>query len=1042
MSTCRKITLGLLLILGLSLVPNGESRAQGRKNRNTHTFAPLPPLMERQNLSEEGSQQIWEELRRDELLQLFRDHVYGNPPREAITLTSRIVSMNRSAKEGKAILKQVEITLEHEGLSRHLNLLLFLPADSEGPVPLFLGLNFYGNQTVSDDPEILLAEGWVGNNEALGIDSNRATEASRGVRSSRWPLELILSRGYGLATLYAGDIDPDLDDGFKNGVHALFPEVEKERGPGTWGTLAAWAWGLSRVMDYLEQDPETDASRVAVIGHSRMGKAALWAGASDPRFALVISNNSGCGGAALSRRAFGERVHQINEQFPHWFASRFHTYNHREEALPVDQHMLMALVAPRPLYVASAVEDEWADPYGEYLSLYEGSPVYTLYGNPPMKSDRLPGVDEPLRAGLLAYHIRTGGHDLTRYDWEQYLDFADQWLRQPEHGSHVNPVSEEWLREHLAPSPRLVLTTELETTLRRKIQEGDKLTNLGYNALLHEARSILEMEPLTYHKQGRRLLGVSREALRRMTTLALAYRLESDPAFLSRLEEELESVCGFGDWNPSHFLDVAEMAAGVALAIDWTGEWLSPETLTVARQALVEKALEPAVGDTANTWWVTVHHNWNLVCHGGVSLAAIAVFEEAPELAARVLHQAVEYTPLGLTPYAPSGVYPEGPSYWFYATSYITLAIQAYETSLGTDFGFTAAPGFLRSAMFSRLLAGPSGEYYNYFDASLEGFESPEHFGLLCWFADRTGEGVDLQRYRDVLGGITGEGRERELPRLFPVYFLYTAALDAGLSPPSVLPDTWVGWGEEPVAVLRETGNGTSGFYLAAKGGRAADNHGNMDAGSFIFELNGVRWSVDPGNQSYFQLEQIMGQGLWETDQDSPRWSLLTKNNLGHSTLTINDRPYLVEGRATLLEFDNSNGPARVTFDLTPVFGTPAGQVKRSFVRLSDHLLIIRDDVEFSPETNEITWQMITTAEVMIRNKTVYLRQDGKQLALYLNTREPAEIRSVSLDPPPLPYDKRIPGLKRIEMTWDREAFNGPSATIEVELNDNVYQRR
>ncbi len=1042
MCTCRKFTIGLILILGLSWLSAGNGQAQTGRRGNSHTFAPLPPLMERQDLTDPGSLRIWEEQRRDELLELFRDHVYGAPPDEEVNLSSRIVTLNRRAMKGAAILKQVELTLEREGHSRQLNLLLFLPAESEGPVPLFVGLNFYGNQTISDDPDILLAEGWVGNNEALGINGNRATEASRGVRSSRWPLELILSRGYGLATLYAGDIDPDTDDGFRNGVHALFPEVEKERDPGTWGTLAAWAWGLSKVMDYLEQDPETDASRVAVIGHSRMGKAALWAGASDPRFAMVISNNSGCGGAALSRRDFGERVHQINEQFPHWFAGRFHTYNHNEKSLPVDQHMLMALVAPRPLYVASAVEDEWADPYGEYLSLYEGSPAYTLYGNPAMKSDRLPRVDEPLREGLLAYHIRSGGHDLTRYDWEQYLDFADQWLRQPEQGPFVDPVSVEWLREHLAPSPRLVLTPELESSIRRKMQEGEPLTSMGYQVLLQKARSILDMEPLTYHKQGRRLLGVSREALSRLTTLALAYRLSGEPEFLSRLEEELQSVCGFGDWNPSHFLDVAEMAAGVALALDWAGESLSSEVAALAREALIENALEPAVGDTVNTWWITVHHNWNLVCHGGVSLAAITVFEEAPELAARVLNQSVEHIPLGLTPYAPSGVYPEGPSYWFYATSYITMAIQAFETALGTDFGFTVAPGFLRSAMFSRILAGPSGDYYNYFDAGLGGFESLEHFGLLSWFADRTGEGVDLQRYSDKLGGITGDQDQLQLPRLFPVYFLYTAAMDAGLTPQTALPDTWVGWGEEPVAVLRETGNGSSGFYLAAKGGRAADNHGNMDAGSFIFELDGVRWSVDPGNQAYFQLEQILGQGLWETDQESPRWKLLTKNNLGHSTLTINSQPFSVEGRATLLDFDNNIGPAQVTFDLTPVFGTSARRVERSFLRLSDHLLLIRDQVEFSPETRQITWQMMTTAEVMIRNKTVYLRQDGKQLALYVNTLEPAEIRTIPLDPPPLPYDKKIPGLKRIEMTWDRGAFSGTSATIEVELNDNVYQRR
>lgn len=226
--------------------------------------------------------------------------------------------------------------------------------------------------------------------------------------------------------MYYGEIDPDYDDQFENGVHALLREDIDKAGL---SSISAWAWALSQALTYLQQDNDVAADKISVIGHSRLGKAALWAGAKDSRFALVISNDSGCGGAALSRRRYGETVARINHAFPHWFCQPFSAYNNAEDELPFDQHTLLALIAPRPLYVASAEEDQWADPKGEFLSARHASSVYQLYGKKGLYDAEMPAVDQPLLESEVGYHMRSGGHDITRYDWEQFVKFANKQFK-------------------------------------------------------------------------------------------------------------------------------------------------------------------------------------------------------------------------------------------------------------------------------------------------------------------------------------------------------------------------------------------------------------------------------------------------------------------------------------------------------------------------------------------------------------------------------------------------------------------------------------
>jgi hypothetical protein len=387
----------------------------------------LPDPLQAADGSTIASAEAWRTRRRPELLEQFRKLVYGRVPGRPEKLRFE-AGPGRPFLGGKATARQIRVLFRGDPKGPAADLLLVLPANATS-VPVFLGLNFNGNHSVHPDPSIPLNPNWMRPGADKGVLDNRATEKSRGVEASRWPLERIIARGYGVATCYYGDIDPDFDDGFANGVHPLFTPDPAARTDDAGGSIAAWAWGLSRLLDALETVPEVDAKRVAVIGHSRLGKTALWAGAEDERFAFVISNNSGCGGAALSRRAFGETVRRINHAFPHWFCRKYREFNDREHDCPIDQHELIALIAPRPVYVASASEDLWADPRGEYLSAFHASPVYRLFGDAGLPSAEPPALDTPVGEGRIGYHNRRGKHDVTAYDWDRYCDFADRVMK-------------------------------------------------------------------------------------------------------------------------------------------------------------------------------------------------------------------------------------------------------------------------------------------------------------------------------------------------------------------------------------------------------------------------------------------------------------------------------------------------------------------------------------------------------------------------------------------------------------------------------------
>jgi hypothetical protein len=383
----------------------------------------LPDPLLQENGNRITTSEQWQH-QRSAMLQLFADNVYGRMPGKPKNMHFKVTDIDSSALGGKAIRKQVTIFFTNEATAPSMDVLLYLPKLAEKPVAVFTGLNFYGNQTINADTGIKITTRWIMNDEETGITDNRATEATRGKSASRWPVDEIIEQGYGVATAYYGDLEPDNPEGWKTGIRTTLKK-ELSINENDWAAIDAWAWGLSRIMDYLETDAAVDAKKVVVTGHSRLGKACLWAAANDTRFAIVVSNNSGEGGAALARRWFGETIERINTSFPHWFVPAYKKYNKHPELLPVDQHILLALMAPRPLYVASAEEDLWADPKGEFLSAKNAEPVYALFGKKGLGVSEMPPVNHPV-GETIRYHIRTGKHDFTLYDWQQYLAFADK----------------------------------------------------------------------------------------------------------------------------------------------------------------------------------------------------------------------------------------------------------------------------------------------------------------------------------------------------------------------------------------------------------------------------------------------------------------------------------------------------------------------------------------------------------------------------------------------------------------------------------------
>lgn len=369
----------------------------------------------------------WER-RRKEILETMTREMYGVSPEPPGNVRFEVFEEDKKALGGKATRRQVTVHMTEKGKQTQFDLLIYIPNQAKHPVPAIIGLNFIGNQAIHADPGIRLTTTWVENSGMFPCAADgRATDACRGVNASQWAVDSILARGYALVTLYREEVASDRKaQAFQTGVHTLYPELQQRQD--NFGTIAAWAWALSRGMDYLETDNDIDAKRVAVFGFSRLGKAALWAGATDQRFAAVLSNESGAGGGKQFRRGVGEDINRLCTVFPHWFARNLGKYKGKDTELPFDQHFVLALIAPRPVYLATAEDDKNADPPGEFATARAADAVYRFLGTNGFPNGPFPALNQPL-TGQIGFHIRPEGHDVKMFDWIQFLNFSDLHLQ-------------------------------------------------------------------------------------------------------------------------------------------------------------------------------------------------------------------------------------------------------------------------------------------------------------------------------------------------------------------------------------------------------------------------------------------------------------------------------------------------------------------------------------------------------------------------------------------------------------------------------------
>ena len=593
-----------------------------------------------------------------------------------------------------------------------------------------------------------------------------------------------------------------------------------------------------------------------------------------------------------------------------------------------------------------------------------------------------------------------------------------------------NPISIDYLKKNLSKqSPRLVLNKSAEQHLRKKLKTDPVVQNV-YKAIKLNAESVFEKPiinldiPMEERSQNNQL-DISRDLLHRISMMAMVYRIEKDPRMLDRINEEVIAACNFPSWFPKHFLDVAEMSLGIALAIDWTAGDLPASTIELAKRSLVEKGIKPSWPEDGRRGPFYGHSNWNQVCNGGMVAASIAVADIEPELAAKTIHRAIDGMVNALAKYGPDGVYPEGATYWRYGTSFTVTTAAMFESAFGTDFGIFDYPGLKESAVFRILSVAPSGLVYNFADC---GERSGRNGDItLAWFASKTGNKTYFEK--DLF--MKPPEEMGDLSRLAGPALVWLAQFEE--KGEETIPTAWKGDGDNPVVFFTGGEDDPNKYYFGGKGGRGSVSHGNMDGGSFVFELDGVRWSVDPGNTGRYGFIERTGFQLWDMRQEGDRWKLLNKGNFGHSTISVNNQLHLVDGLATIVDYKAGEKP-EATIELTPTFEGQLKSASRRFIKDSPRSLLIEDNIEILEDTELITWQLMTQADVELIDGGAILSKDGKSIKVENLSHPELSISVISLNPPPLYVDTKKEGLKRLEIRIPVWTIEGDKTKIKVRL--------